>query len=597
MVAGEAGQKSPSMAPFDSRLIRYLAVLGPEAASLEEELERLESSDDLPDQGGGPAAPVLRPITLERFPEEDDSEVPLSPLLATLPDFCFKEGLRLETAKPRGWSPAFASFAFTTGKGGRLFVACLIVHERVQSKSCLCYTPKAFCLVSLFPCLELFRNLLADLVLAARSDDYPRGASPLLSPGKGGLQTRLSKRLVAQIFFDLPVPANHSTMVSLTAGLREVTLLDPSGATRDFSFRPLVACLSEKRLAQLFVLVLLERKVVLTSKELSHALLAAVLEVLRALIFPFEWEHTYIPILPASLRWTLESPAPFLMGVPGGLSPMEIPDDVVLFDLDTGRTIPEKPQMPPIPKSVEHCMTRLRTAHQWEQRDPNKDYWKKFHTVRFANAKSWRPGSDTKAPDSPSSSRGRHRRSLSSTSCESGEESDGALSLHSSGLLSGSLGPVWNEDQERSFRQKVSSLFLEAMILLLHRSEAVSERLSPTQAPEDKATRVLLEDLSRTNAWERFLALPANHPRRQLFDQAVGLYRFWLGQLRTKPSRGKPFVETLRDWITRLYEPPRLVCMNEAAPLASCDVQPQLPVRKQLQQLLSTRLLRVLSHV
>ncbi|CAE7263509.1 DENND4C [Symbiodinium sp. CCMP2592] len=511
------------MAPFDSRLIRYLAVLGPEAASLEEELERLESSDDLPDQGGGPAAPVLRPITLERFPEEDDSEVPLSPLLATLPDFCFKEGLRLETAKPRGWSPAFASFAFTTGKGGRLFVACLIVHERVQSKSCLCYTPKAFCLVSLFPCLELFRNLLADLVLAARSDDHPRGASPLLSPGKGGSQTRLSKRLVAQIFFDLPVPANHSTMVSLTAGLREVTLLDPSGATRDFSFRPLVACLSEKRLAQLFVLVLLERKVVLTSKELSHALLAAVLEVLRALIFPFEWEHTYIPILPASLRWTLESPAPFLMGVPGGLSPMEIPDDVVLFDLDTGRTIPEKPQMPPIPKSVEHCMTRLRTAHQWEQRDPNKDYWKKFHTVRFANAKSWRPGSDTKAPDSPSSSRGRHRRSLSSTSCESGEESDGALSLHSSGLLSGSLGPVWNEDQERSFRQKVSSLFLEAMILLLHRSEAVSERLSPTQAPEDKATRVLLEDLSRTNAWERFLALPANHPRRQLFDQAVGL--------------------------------------------------------------------------
>ena len=29
-----------------------------------------------------------------------------------------------------------------------------------------------------------------------------------------------------------------------------------------------------------------------------------------------------------------------------------------------------------------------------------QDYWKKFHTVRFANAKSWRPGSDSKAESS-----------------------------------------------------------------------------------------------------------------------------------------------------------------------------------------------------
>lgn len=58
---------------------------------------------------------------------------------------------------------------------------------------------------------------------------------------------------------------------------------------------------------------------------------------------------------------------------------------------------------------------------------------------------------------SPESPRGRvrHRRSLSS-SAESGEESDGILS-HSSGL-SGALGPVWTEDQEKSFRQKAGEI-------------------------------------------------------------------------------------------------------------------------------------------
>lgn len=44
--------------------------------------------------------------------------------------------------------------------------------------------------------------------------------------------------------------------------------------------------------------------------------------------FAFE-EHTYLPILPNSFRWALESPAPFLMGVSGSpIASAELPEDV-----------------------------------------------------------------------------------------------------------------------------------------------------------------------------------------------------------------------------------------------------------------------------
>ncbi|CAK9034540.1 DENN domain and WD repeat-containing protein SCD1 (Protein STOMATAL CYTOKINESIS DEFECTIVE 1) [Durusdinium trenchii] len=327
----------------NTRLIRYLAVLGLEPL----EPEALEAA--LKSEEG------LKAVTLERFPQEDD-DVPLSPVLSPLPDFCFKDGLRLEEHKPSP-SPSFTSVVFTSSSGGRLHVACLMVHERMErSGGGYVYAPKALCLVSLFPCLELLRSLLSDLVLAARADqEMQRFTGEPCDPSE-----RLVFRLVSQIFYELPLPPNRHTMVTLTAGLKEVTILDQEGFTRDFSFRPLVAFLSVNRLAQLFVLVLTERKVVLSSQQLSPALLAVILEALRALLFPLEWEHVYLPILPPSFRWALESPAPFLMGM-AGKAPLasELAEDVVVFDLDTGKSIPDKIQAPAGHLQLQRLMERL----------------------------------------------------------------------------------------------------------------------------------------------------------------------------------------------------------------------------------------------
>ena len=87
----------------------------------------------------------------------------------------------------------------------------------------------------------------------------------------------------------------------------------------------------------LWGLVLTEAKVVLQARQ-PHVLTMAA-ETLSALLFPFSWQHVYIPILPGRLLDILQAPVPFLIGIDEtilGLAEQRrlIPDDVVQVDLD-----------------------------------------------------------------------------------------------------------------------------------------------------------------------------------------------------------------------------------------------------------------------
>lgn len=43
--------------------------------------------------------------------------------------------------------------------------------------------------------------------------------------------------------------------------------------------------------------------------------LMVVSECVTTLLFPFSWQHVYVPILPASLHHFLDAPVPFIMGI------------------------------------------------------------------------------------------------------------------------------------------------------------------------------------------------------------------------------------------------------------------------------------------
>lgn len=63
--------------------------------------------------------------------------------------------------------------------------------------------------------------------------------------------------------------------------------------------------------------------------------LMTVAESITALMFPFQWQHVYVPILPASLLHFLDAPVPYLMGLhsngEGDRTKLELPQEVTLY--------------------------------------------------------------------------------------------------------------------------------------------------------------------------------------------------------------------------------------------------------------------------
>ncbi|KAG2429797.1 hypothetical protein HXX76_010581 [Chlamydomonas incerta] len=83
----------------------------------------------------------------------------------------------------------------------------------------------------------------------------------------------------------------------------------------EVSIRPLLEALSPTNAMLVLLAVLLERRVALVSSQLRLTTLVA--EGVMQLLWPFRYQHVYVPLVPVSLLDLLEAPTPFLMGVGG----------------------------------------------------------------------------------------------------------------------------------------------------------------------------------------------------------------------------------------------------------------------------------------
>lgn len=82
-----------------------------------------------------------------------------------------------------------------------------------------------------------------------------------------------------------------------------------------------------------FNCILTEQKILFHSNH--YSLLGTASEFFLSCIYPFEWWHVYIPLLPRNCTEFIEAPMPFIMGVHSSyLQTINIPPDVVVVDLD-----------------------------------------------------------------------------------------------------------------------------------------------------------------------------------------------------------------------------------------------------------------------
>ncbi|XP_043268202.1 DENN domain-containing protein 5B isoform X2 [Venturia canescens] len=97
----------------------------------------------------------------------------------------------------------------------------------------------------------------------------------------------------------------------------ELVIIHPNPSSElpmlDYPLKDMFAWLGVETVIQLFTCVLLENQVLLRSTDFHKLMVVA--ESITALLFPFSWQHVYVPILPASLHHFLDAPVPFIMGL------------------------------------------------------------------------------------------------------------------------------------------------------------------------------------------------------------------------------------------------------------------------------------------
>ncbi|KAM4563952.1 DENN domain-containing protein 2C isoform 2-T2 [Odontesthes bonariensis] len=234
--------------------------------------------------------------------------------LRVIPKFCFPDS---QDWKPASDTPSETfSFVLTGEDGSRWFCYCRKILPSGKGKR----LPEVHCIVSKLGCFNLFAKILEEV--ERRREISPALVYPFM-------------RSVMEAPF--PAPGRTVTVKSFLpgSGNEVLTLCRPVDSRLEHvDFDSLLQCLSVGKLLQVFASLLLERRVILIADKLS--VLSRCGHAVLALLYPFTWQHTFVPVLPASMLDISCSPTPFLIGVLAPCLPqlLDLPiEEVLIVDL------------------------------------------------------------------------------------------------------------------------------------------------------------------------------------------------------------------------------------------------------------------------
>ncbi|KAM8976123.1 DENN domain-containing protein 2C isoform 2-T2 [Pelodytes ibericus] len=234
--------------------------------------------------------------------------------LKVIPQFCFPDS--------KDWVPTSDlksetfSFVLTGEDGSRWFGYCKKLLPHGKGKR----LPEVYCMVSRLGCFNLFSKILDEV--EKRREMSPALVSPFM-------------RSVMEAPF--PAPGRKITVKSFLpgSGNEVIELCRPMDSRLEHvDFDCLFNCLSVPHLLKVFASLLLERRVIFVADNLST--LSKCAHAVVALLYPFTWQHTYIPVLPASMIDIVCSPTPFLIGILSCSLPLlsDLPiEEVLIVDL------------------------------------------------------------------------------------------------------------------------------------------------------------------------------------------------------------------------------------------------------------------------
>ncbi|XP_026550881.1 DENN domain-containing protein 5B isoform X1 [Notechis scutatus] len=208
------------------------------------------------------------------------------------------------------------------------------------------YVSKCICVIAPLPFMQACKKFLIQLYKAVTCQQPP--PLPLES-------------YIHNILYEVPLPPPGRSLKFY--GVYEPIVCQRPGPNElplyDYALREAFELLGLENLIQVFTCVLLEMQILLYSQDYQR--LMTVAEGITTLLFPFQWQHVYVPILPASLLHFLDAPVPYLMGLQSkegtDRSKLELPQEANLCFVDIDNhfiELPEElPQFPNKPNFIQ----------------------------------------------------------------------------------------------------------------------------------------------------------------------------------------------------------------------------------------------------
>lgn len=319
-----------------ARIFEYFVVCG-----LGPEIRTVDGNRGFHGTGGVQYLPSL----LDQYPPSNHSLYPPPP--PQLPTCVLPAGVEFYTLgfdhNDISTFPRSYPIVLTEGDGSKIYVSCIAFRDPVCEDIAEAYripansfADKCICLVSRSPSFSILRDALEEIFALCFS---PNGSSKPLWD--------VIASMVSSV--PLPTPAKDRVLFAIENSLLAVEVPPKDGLPHaDISFQPLVQCLDVDNFLKLFTAVLLERRILLRSNK--YSLLTLVSEAMCYLIYPFRWQHVYIPLLFFSGVDYIDAPTPYMMGLHSGVDTSGLTmDGVVVVDLEHNQ-ITTTEEIPPLPE-------------------------------------------------------------------------------------------------------------------------------------------------------------------------------------------------------------------------------------------------------
>ncbi|XP_059148527.1 DENN domain-containing protein 2A-like isoform X2 [Physella acuta] len=249
----------------------------------------------------------FEPYVMHKFPENVSSNL-------SVPSFCFPDASIFKVGSVTSLSESY-SFVMTHADGSRVFGYC----RRIQPSDVS--LPEVICIISPIDAFNMYNTLLSEIEKRRR------------------ISSDLAHELIAASFGrPLPKPGKicHIRTLDSNSDMETIFLSRPSDhRLENVNYESPLYYLGTDKLVKVFSSIVMERRVLLCSSNLS--VLTQTVHALAALLYPFHWQHVYVPLLPPEMLDVVCAPMPYILGVLSAFLPQVLKmdvEEVFIVDLD-----------------------------------------------------------------------------------------------------------------------------------------------------------------------------------------------------------------------------------------------------------------------